>query len=165
MREIPNEYLERLREVDPDADVFYMGEDRWLLGTRQNPPGREEEQTIRRSLGYELTQVEPSRQREAKIRLLEARLQGFRMIQYEWSVPNEMHWPRVIEEFRERTFKAENQREEAWQEAMEIADTEYEMKQRKDTMLDYADSELDYLEAWGLRGRRNFMTPGIPGGN
>lgn len=160
MREAHSAVLAELRAVDPAADAYYLGTGVWVLGARQ-PMTSVRDQAFRRSIGQAL-ELPESEARDARVAFLRYRLAtGFTPVCEPVAIRQDTEWAVAIKDFRRRTWIWENAADEGFEEALEASDMDNDLHRRMAVMHDYADSELDFLEAFGIRGVRRFVMPGL----
>jgi len=120
-REAPEHIRRGLRDLDPTAEVIYLGPMRWLVGrvrpnvhTHRIATGLLDTFTSQLSTGARLS---PKGQRKARFALLA--LQGFRPVE-EYRM-RDLDW-RVVEDFRVSQWRMQHEDPDALLDAMEADD-------------------------------------------
>jgi hypothetical protein len=135
----PWDVLERLREIDPDADLLYIGEGRWILGVyRPGEPRRLFARKQLRTLSAENpddADLEPW----AVVAKYKKIADGFAPV-FIGEAPNGL-FGELIHDFRVSDWFYRNQADAQFERNLEASDIHHAMDDRKATMADYADSE------------------------
>lgn len=110
-RDAPRDILAALRDVDPTADLYYLGDGKWVVGRVRPTVERYRggallyEQALRAAAHGEIRSEEQWYRRLRSARLT---MQGFaRVAMYEY--PGDPDW-RLVREFREAVWWANNDR-------------------------------------------------------
>lgn len=146
--------LDRLREIDPDADLVYLGEGRWALGTvtPMNQFRRKRaEKMIARQYARGADLVVPS-----KLRLGKAALEGFRLVKvYEYT---EVQSGYMAQEFWRMTHLWNSDRNAADREIFEDSKQipDHVLEERVDRAINQARDAYAYL----FKGRKHFVQGG-----
>lgn len=153
-REAPEHILERLREIDPKADLVYIGDEAWMLGVR------EQNDAARRKVLKEITEIRSegplvtNEARARRLELLQFYAGGFRPISLYEDTPVPGY--EIVKDFRVRDWNWHNRREEAFQEGFEASDMWTEVQLRIQLIKDWMAAELPFIHRFALRGRRSF---------
>lgn len=146
--------LDRLRETDPAADLVYLGEGKWALGT-VTPLNRIRRARAEGMLARQYARpngiVEPSR-----VRLGMAACEGFRLVKvYDYT---EVQSGFATLEFQRMTHLWNSERNAAEQAIMEASDLmpDSVLEERRDRALYEARSAYAYL----FKGRKHFVQGG-----
>lgn len=152
MREAPSALLERLREIDPNIELVYIGKGYWALGSVQ--PHSEREKRARETLGFQYSLPEHMRSVGA-IRYAKIRMQGFRHIALytEGDVEN----GKVLLDFRERDWNYRHRAEEVYRKRIEDADynSPGNVQRRIEMLLDFHRSEGPSIYRYAFLGRKS----------
>lgn len=135
----PPDLVRRLREIDPAADLIYLGEGRWQLGRYKPENSRVREKSARRSVGaYLQTPETPARNRQiAFFRHVAAT--GFRPMGSPFEV-NEPETAGIPEAMERWLWTYRHRRDQAWKERLEAA-TDAEQKRLQAYTQDKIESE------------------------
>jgi hypothetical protein len=135
----PRDVIERLREIDPQADLLYVGSGKWMLGVYR--PGQYRMDFARKQLYY-LT-GEKSREDDlppwavvAKYRKMQDGFAPVLIGEAQNGLFGEM-----IRDFRVADWFWRNRPDEKFEENLNATDTSTLMHPRMEQMADFADSE------------------------
>jgi hypothetical protein len=117
-RTAPSWIVRAFREIDPDADVLYLGPRRWMLGHVHREPTMERARLQRMGdarvkLGREIRKVTRDREWHRRQWFARAMQQGFESI-HEWNVDELTSWH--VEAFRAASYLKQNLRTDALEE-------------------------------------------------
>lgn len=135
----PWDVVERLREIDPGADLLYIGEGRWMLGVYR--PGEYRKQFARKQL-HTLTSVNPA-DKDLEPWAVVAK---YRKVADGWApvligeAKNGL-FGELIRDFRVADWTFRNRPDAAFEENLNASDTHHLMADRVAQMNDFADSE------------------------
>lgn len=138
----PKEVIQRLREIDPMAELVYFGRGRWVLGVYG--PNAERIAAARRRLSR-LSHV-PGHRAEVREMVQEARLHasGFRPI--EWYTVQGEPGGAIVEDFRLRDFNYRNRREATFAAALAESAGDNDRARQESRIHDWVDSTAS--DAW-----------------
>lgn len=152
LRTPPSDLVARLREIDPTAELVYVGAGHWALGSVQ--PNSDREQRARQTLGFYL-HLPAEFHSPGPVIYARMRMQGFRHIAL--YSEDDLTNGRLLLDFRERDWNYRNRAEAAYRERIAAADREEpgNVEKRIETMLDYLYSEGPSIYRHTFQGRRS----------
>jgi hypothetical protein len=143
-RRVPSALLRAFREIDPQADVLYLGPRRWMLG-HVHQDGCEMQAKLQRmgdarvKLGREIRKVTRDREWYRRQWFARAMQQGFESI-HEWTVDELTSWH--VEAFRAASYLKQNLRTDA------LADYDRALEQQKQADLADLTDPARATDAW-----------------
>jgi hypothetical protein len=151
----PSQVVERLREVDPSAELIYLGLGCWVLGSVQPHDYRARKaRELRRS-----ENALPALSKRPGLYLLTLLYeQGFRVINI-YDTADVQHQA-VVRDLRERDWRFRNMRDEAFAEAAKRSE-HGDLETRIVQILDMVHAEFPTIHRHLFRGRRGVLNPGL----
>ena len=149
-RTAPADVMARLREIEPTAELVYLGAGHWLLGSVR--PTRVREREGCRAIGRWRQLPEEKR---SPGRLLRAQLirQGFAPIElYEVNDPD----GRIVRDFRRRDWRWRNRADETFERTLDNSDDAMGLHESIETIIDQVHAEWRGLHAFSTGRRRHF---------
>ena len=153
-RKAPEAVLQQLREIDPNADLVYLGGSEWLLGVRAE--NHAAKRAIERQLAWALDQPKLSDPLDAaeqakRIQLLQLYASGFRPVHI-YSTPEES-----VEDFRERDHRWRTDFDGTIRDRLREASLEDRREASEARLMDYIQAETGFLHRHFFRGAKSFM--------
>ena len=150
----PDHVLTQLREIDPGADLIYLGDGEWLLGVRsENKAAAKKMQKLLVKAASAETMADPleAMEQAKRLELLQLYATGFRPVAI-YDTPEES-----VNDFRQRDWRWKNEFDEtlARKEREAMRDDEKEASERR--YHDYFRYELPHLHRILLRGTRSIV--------
>lgn len=156
----PNPYvLERLREVDPAVDLFYIGLGVWAFGSVQ--PNQKAFRIGNRQIALERERP-VERQTMGRFRMARLVRAGFRIIDLvDFS---EIESMKVVRDFRFADWRYRHMADQAFEENLDGSDEKQEFQQRLSTVLDLHRGEGLDIFRQAMRGRTGLLQTGVSWG-
>ena len=135
----PWDVLERLREIDPRADLLYVGEGKWLLGVYR--PGEYRKLFARKQLRTLTTHNPEDDELEpwAVVAKYRRMADGFAPVLI-GEAENGL-FGTLIRDFRVADYHYRNHADKTFEENLEASDLSHSLDERQAMMKDFADSE------------------------
>lgn len=155
-RQAPDHVVGRLRDVDPTADLVYLGLGQWVLGSVRPNGYRARKARKLRAGENDL----PAQKRRPGIYLLTALLeQGFRPVAVYGE--SEVQSQYVVRDFRERDWNYRTRPEAAFRAAMDRSDRSRDVEARVAAILDKVHADFPTIHRHTFGGRSGVLNPGL----
>jgi hypothetical protein len=153
----PRDVLERLREIDPTAELVHLGAGYWLVGSVQ--PNEWRRFKAARVVAHQFALPE-ARRSPGIVLAYSLYAQGFRPVAM--YTEREIQSGLAIWDFRERDYNWRNCAEETVAARLREAEGEIVTANRIAALLDHVRSEWPSIHRFIFRGARSFRQPGVP---
>jgi len=156
-REAPTDLVAGLREIDPRAELVYLGLGVWVLGAVS--PNQERERKAGRWITLE-RKLPQEKQSMGRYRFARWHLDGFGFVDF--FDESDLWNGRVLHEFRYADFRYRHNADEAFEQNLIGSDDQTDLDRRIALMLDYQSSEGLSVFNHQMRGRRSVTQRALP---